>query len=407
MKTILLLATLDTKGEEAQYVKELIEKRGHAILILDMSGFGRAALKADITAEEVAKAAGGNIEEVRAFKSAGQATEVMTRGAEKVVRSLYNAGRFHGILSVGGGTGAAMASAVMRQLPIGLPKFMLVTQHVVQAGLKGYVGTNDIAVMPSVVDIAGLNRLTMRSLNNATNAIIGMVEPTETEVSEKPLVFMTMLGITTTCGLMIKELLVKKGFEVMIFHAVGLGGMTLESLIETYPVSGVIELSLNEIGNELFGGLASAGPNRLEAAGRLGIPQIITPGNVDTITFFSPETVPDRYKARNLHHHNPQATGLRTNAEELKIVGETIAKKLNQAKGPVKVLIPTRGFSSLDIEGGVFYDPVADMAFINSLKSSLDKRIPVEEIDANINDERFAKIAADRFLDIIGFSHNT
>lgn len=185
MKTILLLVTLDTKGEEAQYVKELIEKRGHAILILDMSSFGKAALKADITAEEVAKAAGSGIEEVRALKYSSQATEVMTRGAEKVVRSLYNAGKFHGVLSVGGGTGSAMASAVMRQLPIGLPKFMLVTQHVVQAGLKGYVGTSDIAVMPSVVDIAGLNRLTMRSLNNVTNAIIGMVEPTETEVSRE------------------------------------------------------------------------------------------------------------------------------------------------------------------------------------------------------------------------------
>jgi len=406
MKTILLLATLDTKGEEAKYVKELIEKRGHAVMVLDMSSLGKPPFEPDIAAEEVAKAAGSSIEEVRALKYSSQATEVMTRGAEKVVKSLCDADKFHGVLSMGGGTGSAMASAVMRQLPIGLPKFMLVTQHVVEAGLKGYVGTSDIAVMPSVVDIAGLNRLTMRSLNNAASAIVGMVESSEIRVSEKPLVFTTMLGITTTCGLMLKELLTRKGFEVIIFHSVGLGGMTLERLIEKYPVSGVIELSLNEIGNELFGGFAKAGPKRLEAAGRLGIPQIIVPGNIDTITFFSPETVPDRYKARNLYYHNPQATAVRTNADELKLVAETVAKKLNQAKGPVKVLIPTRGFSSLDAEGGCFYDPVADMAFISSLKSSLNKRIPVEEIDNNINDERFAKIAADRFLDIIGFSHN-
>ncbi len=407
MKTILLLATLDTKGEEALYVKELIEKRGHATLVLDMGSFGEPAFEADITAEKVAAAAGSTIEEVRALKYAGQAGGVMTRGAQEVVKSLYDAGKFHGVLAIGGGTGSAMASAIMRQLPIGLPKLMLSTQHLVNVGLRGYIGTSDIAVMPSVVDIAGLNRMTTRSLSNAASAIIGMIEASDIGTSDKPLVFTTMLGITTSFGLKIKEILERSGFEVVIFHAVGLGGMTMESMLETYPVTGIIDASLNEVGNDLLGGLASAGPNRLEAAGRRGIPQIIVPGNVDTITFFSPDTVPDCYRGRNLHNHNPQATAMRPNADELKLIGETIARKLNQARGPVKVLIPSRGFSAFDIKGGVFYDPVADMAFVNSLKSVLDTGIEVKELDMHINDESFARIVCDEFLDMLQHGPNT
>lgn len=390
MGTILCIATLDTKGPEAQYIKELIEKRGHTALVMDIGSLERSPFTPDITAEEVARAAGSTIQAVTNFDEAGPAAEVMTSGAIKIAKDLYNAGKFQGVISIGGGMGTAVASAVMRELPIGVPKFMLSSQKIVQAGISGYVGTKDIAVMPSVADIAGLNMLTRKALSNAVGAIVGMVESPELEVTQKPLVFMTMLGTTTKCGLKVKSLLEDRGFEVIIFHSIGIGGMTLEELVQSYPVRGVIELGLNEIGNELLGGVATAGPNRLEAAGKKGIPQIITPGNADFINFLAADTVPSQYRSRNLHVHNPQATLMRLNADELKLVGETVARKLNLATGSVKVLIPKRGFSSLDYKGKIFYDPAADKAFVDSLVSSLHKAITVKEIDAHINDDKFA-----------------
>jgi uncharacterized protein (UPF0261 family) len=401
-KVILCIGTLDTKGPELQYVKQLIEQRkGYKALVMDIGSQGEAFFAADITAGEVAEAAGSTIQEVRAIEEAGPATRVMTVGAVKIAIDLYSSGRFHGVVSIGGGTGSGVTSAVMRELPIGIPKFMLSSQKIVQAGIKNYVGTKDIVVMPSLADIAGLNRLTRDALSKAVGAIIGMMETAEIEETESPLVFMTMTGLSTGCGLKVKTFLEDKGFEVAVFHAIGVGGQTFEEMVKSYPVKGVIELGLNEIGNELFGGMASAGPNRLEAAGEKGIPQIVTPGCVDIINFLAPETLPERYKDRPLCYHNPQATLPRLNAEELSLVAETVGKKLNLAAGRVKVLIPLRGFSSLDCQGTIFYDPLADLAFINSLKSKLKETIEVKEIDAHINDEKFAEVVTAEFIDIM------
>ena len=401
-KIILCIGTLDTKGPELLYIKQLIERRGgYEALVMDIGSLDVAHFTADITAEEVAKAAGSTIQEVRGLKEAGPAAKIMAVGAIRIAKDLYHSGKFHGAISIGGGMGSGVASAVMRELPIGMPKFMLSSQKIVQAGIRRYVGTKDIVIMPSVADIAGFNRLTRDALRKSVGAIIGMMDTAENEASEKPLVFMTMTGLSTGCGLKVKSSLEEKGFEVAVFHTIGVGGETLEELVKTYPVSGVIELGLNEIGNELFGGLASAGPNRLEAAGEKGIPQIITPGCIDIINFLAPETLPDRYKDRPLCFHNPQATLPRLNDEEFRLLGETVGKKLNRAVGPVRVLIPIRGFSSLDCQGNIFYDPITDRAFIDSLKSSLKKAIEVKEIDAHINDEEFADIVASEFLDII------
>jgi uncharacterized protein (UPF0261 family) len=401
-KIILCIGTLDTKGPELQYIKQLIErKRGYDALVMDIGSLGIAPFTADITAEEVAKAAGTTIQEVRGLKEAGPAAKIMTLGAIRIVKELYPSGKFQGAISIGGGMGSGVASAVMRELPIGMPKFMLSSQKIVQAGIRNYVRTKDIVIMPSVADIAGLNRLTRDALRKSVGAVIGMMEIAEIEVSEKPFVFMTMTGLSTGCGLKVKSFLEDKGFEVAVFHTIGVGGETFEELVKSYRVSGVIELGLNEIGNELFGGLASAGPNRLEAAGERGIPQIITPGCIDIINFLAPETLPDRYKDRPLCFHNPQATLPRLNAEEFRLIGETVSKKLNRAAGRVRVLIPIRGFSSLDRQGNIFYDPIADRAFIDSLKSSLKKTIEVTEIDAHINDGEFARVVANEFMDII------
>jgi uncharacterized protein (UPF0261 family) len=401
-KIVLCIGTLDTKGPELQYIKQLIErKKGYNALVMDIGSLGIAPFAADITAEEVATAAGSTIQKVRALKEAGPAAKIMTVGAIRIVKDLYRSGKFHGAISIGGGMGSGVASAVMRELPIGMPKFMLSSQKIVQAGIRNYVRTKDIVIMPSVADIAGFNRLTRDALRKSVGAIIGMMEATESEASEKPFVFMTMTGLSTGCGLKVKSFLEEKGFEVAVFHTIGVGGETFEELLKSYRVSGVIELGLNEIGNELFGGLASAGPNRLQAAGEKGIPQIITPGCIDIINFLGPETLPDRYKDRPLCFHNPQATLPRLNAEEFRLIGETMGKKLNRAVGPVRVLIPIRGFSSLDRQGNIFYDPITDRAFIDSLKSSLKETIEVREVDAHINDEEFAEVVANEFMDII------
>ena len=401
-KIILCIGTLDTKGLELHYIKELIErKRGYKALMMDIGSLGTAPFTADISAEEVAEAAGKTIREVRGLKEAGPAAKIMTTGAIRIAKELYRSRKFHGVISIGGGMGSGVASAVMRELPIGMPKFMLSSQKIVQAGIKNYVGTKDIVILPSVADIAGFNRLTRDALRKSVGALIGMMETAESEMSEKPLVFMTMTGLSTGCGLKVKSFLEEQGFEVAVFHTIGVGGRTFEELVRCYPVKGVIELGLNEIGNELFGGLASAGPNRLEAAGEKGIPQIITPGCIDIINFLAPETLPDRYKNRPLCFHNPQATLPRLNAEEFRVIGETMGRKLNLAAGRVRVLIPIRGFSSLDCQGNIFYDPIADRAFIDSLKKSVKETIEVREIEAHINDEEFANAVANEFMELL------
>ncbi len=399
---ILCIGTLDSKGPELQYVKQLINsKSNYKTLVMDVGCLGEAYFDADITAREVARAAGTSIEEVRAISEAGPATEIMTAGAKKITRDLYDSGCFQGVLSIGGGTGSGIASAVLKELPVGVPKFMLSSQKIVQAGIRKYVGTRDIVIMPSMADIAGLNRLTIDALNKAVGAIIGMMEMGKPEISDKPLVFMTMTGLSTGCGLKVKSLLEDKGFEVGVFHTIGVGGETFEEMVRSYPVKGVIELGLNEIGNELFGGMASAGPNRLEAAGETGIPQIITPGCIDIINFLAPDTVPGRYRDRVICYHNPQATLPRMNAEELSQVAITMSKKLNNATGPVRFLVPLRGFSSIDREGNNFFDPVADEAFIISLKKSLKETITIREINAHINDIEFSEAIVNEFLDIV------
>jgi len=401
-RTILCIGTLDSKGPELLYVKQHIElKAGFRALVMDTGSLSEPFFDADITAAEVAEAAGHTLEEVRALEEAGPASAIMTAGAVKVAGDFFREGKFQGVLSIGGGMGSGVASAVMRELPTGVPKFILSSQKIVQAGIKNYVGTKDIVVMPSMADIAGLNRLTKDALNKAVGAIIGMMESTEVEDAEKPLVFMTMTGLSTGCGLEVKTSLENKGFEVAVFHTIGVGGQTFEELVKSYPVQGVIELGLNEIGNELFGGLASAGPDRLEGAGRRGIPQIVTPGCIDIINFLAPETLPEKYKDRSICYHNPQATLPRTTADELKRIAETMASKLNNAAGPVKFLIPMQGFSSLDRRGNIFYDPVADGAFIDSLRNSLKATIELREIDAHINDSEFASAVVRAFLDIL------
>jgi uncharacterized protein (UPF0261 family) len=353
---------------------------------------GKPTIRPDITREEVAVAAGTTLDEIKAIGIESKSIEVMASGLRNLVKSLYDSGRLDGVISIGGGMGTSMATAAMKELPLGVPKFMVSTK-VAQSGTgKEYMGNKDITMVSSVADIAGLNRLTKKIATNAAGAIVGMVESPKVEIVDKPLIALSMNGTTTQCGSKVMSMLEGEQYEVVVFHSIGVGGRALEEFIKNEPVEAIIELGLNEIGNELFGGMATAGPARLEAAGEKGILQIITPGSVDFINFLAPETVPPRYKNRNLFFHNPQATTLRLNSDEVRLVAEVMAEKLNRAIGPVKVLIPTRGFSSWDQKGKSFYDPEVDRVFIDSLKKGLRASIMFSEIEVHINDNQFADL---------------
>lgn len=401
MKRIALIGTLDTKGEEVAFLKGIIEERGHRAIVIDIGLLGPTPFPPDIPREEVLKGVGEELDALLRLGDEGKAIEKMAEGLAEILKGLHRRGEIDGVLGIGGGQGSTICSHAMRQLPVGFPK-VLVSTKVAQAGAGAYVGTRDILVLPSVADIAGLNRLTKRVLSNAAGAIVGMVEGEAPQEEVRPVVTMSMLGTTTACGLRLKELLEGEGFEVVVFHAIGVGGKAMEEFIKESGAEGVIELAVNEIGNELFGGKASAGPQRMEVAGALGIPQLITPGNADFINFLSIETVPPHYRDRKLHRHNPQATTMRLNREEMEVLGRTLAEKLNKASGPVKVIIPRKGFSSWDREGGVFFDPQADEGFIRALREQLSGEMELKVVDLHINDPAFAQVLFGEFKALMG-----
>jgi len=391
-KRIALIGTLDTKGEELRFLKEAIEARGLQTLVIDIGLLGPPPFQPDISRQEVLREAGLELADLLRGGDEGEAIEGMTQGLALLLQRLHRQREIDGVLAIGGGQGSAMASRGLQGLPVGFPK-LLVSTKVAQAGAGAYVGTRDILIAPSVADIAGLNRLTKRVLQNAAGAIVGMVQGgVIAEEEDHPLIAMSMLGTTTACGLRLKDRLEADGLEVVVFHALGVGGRAMEEFLQEEGAEVVVELAVNEIGNYLFGGLASAGPHRMEVAGSLGIPQVVTPGNADFINFLSPDTVPPRYRERRLHRHNPQATCMRLEAQEMELVGRTMAEKLNRARAPVKVIVPLKGFSIWDREGGVFYDPEANRALIEALLGNLREGIEVMEVELHINDPEFADL---------------
>jgi uncharacterized protein (UPF0261 family) len=398
MKNILLIGTLDTKGDELLFMKELVEKAHHCPIVMDI-GIRESKFKADITREDILRHIGKDIEYLIALQDEGEAIKFMSPAIEIMLKKLYQEGKIDGVVGIGGAQGSAMCSAGMKQLPVGFPK-VLVSTKAVQAGIKGFTGTKDVVIIPAVCDIAGLNRITRNILKNAVGAILGMVSIELPPHPERPVVVMSMNGTVNTCCLHIKELLEKDGYEVIVFHTVG-GGKAMEELIEDIDVDCVIELALEEIGNELFGGLGSAGKGRLEAAGRLGIPQIVTPGSIDFINFLTMETVPEKYRNRRLHRHTPQATCMRMEKEEMEIIGQVIAEKLNKSRGKLEIMIPLKGFSMWDKEGKVFYDLEADRHFIESFKKHISPVIQVTEYDLHINDRSFADLVYKRFTELV------
>ena len=400
-KTIALIGTFDTKGEEFSFLRDRIESAGLRTLMIDVGVLGGPPFAADISQEEVAAAAEEDLAALKTERDRGRSVTAMAVGAKMILGRLFEQGAIHGVASLGGSAGTAIATAAMRALPYGFPKLMVST--VASGDTRPYVGTRDICMMPSVVDIAGLNRVSRRILSNAAAAICGMVasEPA-CGLGEKPAIAATMFGVTTPCVTAARRILEAKGYEVLVFHATGTGGQAMEQLIEDGAFRAVLDLTTTELADELVGGVMSAGPRRLEAAGRKGIPQLVCPGAIDMVNFGPAGTVPAPFRRRNLYIHNPSVTLMRTTAEECAKIGRITANKLNFSSGPVTVLIPLQGVSAIDKPGGPFYSQEALNAYRRALKAALSPTIRLVEIDAHINDAGFARAAADLLIESFG-----
>jgi uncharacterized protein (UPF0261 family) len=395
MATVVLLGTLDTKGREYEYLRTRLREDGVEVVLVDTGVLGEPLARPDVTREEVAHAAGAELASLADAGDRGAAVEAMARGAAEIVQDLHSRGRLDAVLALGGSGGTAIATHAMRQLPVGVPK--LVVSTMASGDTRPYVGAVDVTLMYSVVDIAGLNPISERILANAAAAAAGMAksEPPAT-AEEKPLVGATMFGVTTPCVTEARERLEELGYEVLVFHATGTGGQSMEALMRSGFITASLDITTTELADDLVGGVLSAGPHRLEAAGELGIPQVVSVGALDMVNFGPLETVPPEFRDRLLYQHNPTITLMRTTPEECAELGRRIATKLSRAEGPLTLFIPLRGVSLIDTEGQVFHDPAADEALFGALREHLDPGVDVRELDADINDPAFARAMADR-----------
>ena len=398
--TVGLFGTLDTKGEEYAFLREQVRAHGADALLVDVGVLGEPSVAPDVTREEVAAAAGFDLEALAAEGDRGAAVAAMAHGAAEMARRLHAEGRIDAIAGLGGSGGSAIVTEAMRALPIGVPKLMVST--LASGDTRPYVGAVDVTMMYSVVDIAGLNQVSRRILANAAGAIAGMaaVEP-EPADEARPLVGATMFGVTTPCVTRARERLEELGYEVLVFHATGTGGRSLEALIDGGFITASLDVTTTELADELVGGVLSAGPDRLEAAGAAGIPQVVSLGALDMVNFGPEDTVPERFQGRTLYVHNPTVTLMRTTPEECAELGRTVARKLNAASGPVTVFVPLRGVSAIAVEGQPFHDPEADDALIGALRESLDPSVDLRELDLDVNDPAFAEAMAERLHELV------
>ncbi len=401
MKTIAIAGTFDSKGAEYTYVVELIQSLGLKTFTIH-TGVFEPAFEPDVSNAEIAKAAGVDIHEIAEKKDRALATEILTKGMEKVLPELYRQGKFDGVISFGGTGGTAIVTPGMRALPIGVPKLMVST--VASGNTAKYVGTSDIVMMPSVVDVAGLNSISTTIFSNAAFAIAGMVKFTNNQppVEKKPLIAATMFGVTTPAINFARAYLEDRGYEVLIFHATGVGGQSMEALIDGGFIEGVLDLTTTEWCDELVGGILAAGPHRLEAAGKKGVPQVVSVGALDMVNFDAIDTVPKQFKDRLLYKHNPTITLMRTSVEENKMIGKKITEKLNMAKGPTVMMLPLKGVSMIDAPDQVFYGKDEDEALFNEFRTGLNKdTVELIELPLHINDQAFAEAAAQKLIDLL------
>ncbi len=408
--TVVVVGTLDTKGRETAFVAERVRAAGATPLVVDVGVLepptGEERVACDVSAAEVARAAGRELEELRTGgETAGAraaALDVMAQGLTEVLRGLLAEGRLDAVLGLGGSSGTNVATAAMRALPVGVPKLMVSTMA--SGDVQPYIGTRDICLMYSVTDIAGLNRISRLVLENAAHAAAGMAlhRGGATAGEQPPLVAITMFGITTQCVLRVQQALEQRGFETAVFHATGAGGRCMEELVDDGLVQGVVDLTTSELTDELCGGVLSAGPHRLEAAGRRGIPQVVVPGALEVINWGPKDTVPEAHRVpeRRLHVHNPTVTITRTNVEESRELGRILAEKVSRATGPAIVLLPLRGLSAVGAPGQPYEDREADEALFEAIRSGLRPDIPLREVDAAINDPEFSDAVVSAFDEV-------
>jgi uncharacterized protein (UPF0261 family) len=400
---IVVVGAFDSKGAEYKFLLDAIAREGARTTTVNFGILGSTDLfKVDVEAAEVARAGGGDLNSLRAQADRGAAMKIMAAGAAVAAKRLYDDGKLGGIIGMGGSGGSSVITAAMRALPTGVPKVCVTT--VAGGDVHAFVGTKDVTLIPSVVDVAGLNRISRTIYTRAAGAIVGMVRATPPpSIDDRPVVAASMFGNTTQCVDSCRELLEAAGHEVLTFHATGVGGRTMESLIDEGFVDACLDITTTEWADQLCGGVFSAGEDRLSAPGRRGIPHLIVPGCIDMVNFGPPETVPQKYRdaGRKFYEWNPAVTLMRTNVEENRRLGEIFAEKANVATGPVAVLIPRQGVSILDGDGQFFCDRQADEAMFTTLRERLRPKISFVEINANINDAIFAKQAVDMMLQLI------
>jgi uncharacterized protein (UPF0261 family) len=395
MATVVLLGTLDTKGEEYEFLRRGVLDAGVDALLVDTGVLGSPLAEPDISRQQVAEAAGADVQELAASEDRGAAVEAMARGAAEIVKDLHAQERLDAVLALGGSGGTAIAAQAMRELPVGVPK--LIVSTMASGDTRPYVGAVDVTLMYSVVDIAGLNPISKRILGNAAAAAAGMAKAQRLGAkAEQPLVGATMFGVTTPCVTEARKRLEDLGYEVLVFHATGTGGQSMEALMRSGFITASLDVTTTELADELVGGVLSAGPDRLEAAGELGIPQIVSLGALDMVNFGPSETIPAEFRDRLLYKHNPTVTLMRTTPEECAELGRIIARKLNGARGPLTVFVPLKGVSLIATEGQVFHDPAADEALFGTLRENLDPEVDLRELDLDVNDPEFAHALANR-----------
>jgi uncharacterized protein (UPF0261 family) len=398
MATIAVLGTLDSKGEEHAFVAALIAQHGHKPLFIDVGTGGPATVQPDITREQVAASAGIDLAALMAKKDRGECVVAMTKAAPACVAKLAAEGRIDGIISLGGGGGTAIGTAAMRALPLGFPKLMVST--LAAGNVAPYLGTKDITMMPSIADVAGLNRLSRVIFTRAAGAICGMVGVTPEVGAAKPLIVASQFGNTTTCVTEAKKVLEAAGYEVLVFAATGTGGRIMESVIESGIVSGVLDVTTTEWADELVGGNLNAGPERMDAAAKANIPVVVAPGCLDMVNFGERASVPAKFEGRNFYIHNPQITLMRTTADECRQLGAIVAKKANAYQAGTAIMIPKKAISVISASGQPFHDAAADEALFTSLKANA--QVSVQEFDLAINDKEFAQACAYKLIELIG-----
>lgn len=400
-----VLATLDTKGVEARFLCDALRELGVAVVLVDTSCLGAPLTPADVPRERVFEAAGTTLAELQRKNDRGEAVNAAARGATALVVAAHARGELSGVLGIGGGAGTTIGTAAMRALPIGVPKLMVST--LASGDVRAFVGSKDILMLNSIVDVSGVNRISRQVFTEAARAMAGMARGGSSATNQstdsgadKPLIAASMFGVTTPCVERARSVLEGAGYEVLVFHATGSGGQTLESLVRDRVIAGVLDVTTTELADELVGGVLSAGPTRLTAAAELGVPQVVSVGALDMVNFWARDTVPAKFAHRKFHVHNANVTLMRTTPEENAALGRELAQKVARSRGPARIFLPRRGVSAIDREGQSFDDPLARKALFDAIKANAGA-VPVLELDIHINDPAFADALANALLEML------